>query len=202
MLTHSRWPARRLKKKPRCRSKVARHCSVWNSQRLPSSAASILCWVAVLWPLCARPSSRATISNARRDSSLSAGLGARRQSFAKATASTFPQRSRFLQSPRPSHWQPRPNFGRADFDRTCLPNSQIRYVGETADVDGFLGRIHNRHVTGSIGRSHQYANEYMRLMSRPAAAGTHCRTTVFPISGRPRSACIALIRAFERTKRD
>jgi hypothetical protein len=67
-------------------------------------------------------------------------------------------------------------------------HGQIRYVGETADEDGYYGRINNRHVTGSEGRSHQYANEYIPLKTRLVAPGfvrTHCRATIFPIPGRP-----------------
>lgn len=37
----------------------------------------------------------------------------------------------------------------------------IRYTGITKSVDsGFYDRIHNRHVTGSEGRSHKFSHAY------------------------------------------
>jgi len=65
---------------------------------------------------------------------------------------------------------------------------QIRYVGETADEDGFYGRIFKRHVTGSLCRSHQYAAHYIPLWGRHAAptfVRRHCVATFVSVPGRP-----------------
>jgi hypothetical protein len=80
---------------------------------------------------------------------------------------------------------------------------EIRYIGVTGKNDkGFRGRVNNRHVTGSEGRSHKFSHAYntgrmwrsrdghpLQILADAVAAKTlrtqfirrHCRATYFVI---------------------